>query len=192
MVKDDFVRTPKYVTEALLERESFEGGILEPSCGDGAISNLLLAKGYQVTSFDKENRGYGIQRDLFDISEPYENIITNPPFTQQVAICKHLLSIYTKKMALLWYVKNIGNVLEGKTGKGLKSVYIINQRIDWVETKLGWLFAWYIWEKGYEGDVTIRRIERGLTPLAPDSSKAGDSSLPEIVKVENTLPAESG
>jgi len=34
--------------------------------------------------------------------------------------------------------------------------------------------------------------ERGLTPLAPDSSKAGDSSLPESVKVENVLPAESG
>mgnify|MGYP001167283951 CR=1 FL=1 len=28
--------------------------------------------------------------------------------------------------------------------------------------------------------------------LAPDSLKAGDSSLPESVKVENALPAESG
>ena len=34
--------------------------------------------------------------------------------------------------------------------------------------------------------------DRHLTPLAPDSLKAGDSSLPEIVKVENALPAESG
>ena len=32
----------------------------------------------------------------------------------------------------------------------------------------------------------------GLTPLAPDSLKAGDLSLPESVKVENALPAESG
>lgn len=31
-----------------------------------------------------------------------------------------------------------------------------------------------------------------LTPLAPDSSKAGDSSMPESVKVENALPAVSG
>lgn len=158
MVKDDFVRTPKYITEALLERESFEGGILEPCCGDGAISKLLLGEGYQVTSFDKEDRGFGIQRDLFDITEQYENIITNPPFTQQVAICKHLLSIYTKKMALLWYVKNIGNVIEGKTGKGLKTVWVYPERVEWAETKLGWLFAWYIWENGYEGDVTIRKV----------------------------------
>ena len=28
--------------------------------------------------------------------------------------------------------------------------------------------------------------------FAPDSLKAGDSSLPESVRVENTLPAESG
>jgi len=35
-------------------------------------------------------------------------------------------------------------------------------------------------------------LERGLTPLAPDSSKAGVLSLPESVKVENALPAESG
>lgn len=28
--------------------------------------------------------------------------------------------------------------------------------------------------------------------FAPDSLKAGDSCLPEIVKVENILPAESG
>ncbi len=34
--------------------------------------------------------------------------------------------------------------------------------------------------------------ERGLTPLAPDSLKAGVLSLPESVKVENVLPAVSG
>jgi hypothetical protein len=195
MVKNDFVQTPKYVTEALLANESFEGSILEPCCGAGAISTILQSKGYQVISSDKNDYSYGIQRDLFTYSEPFDNIITNPPFTSalQVAIAKHLLSIYKNKLCLLWYLKNVGNVMEGKvTSKGLKTVYVINQRIDWVETKLGWLFAWYIWEKGYEGDVTIRRIERGLTPLAPDSLKSGDSSLPESVKVENALPAESG
>ncbi len=168
MVKNDFVQTPKYVTEALLERESFEGGILEPCCGAGAISKVLLASGYSVTSLDKNDYGYGSQKDLFEISEPFDNVITNPPFTQQQAVKKHLLSITSKKLALLWYVKNLGNEVETKTSRNLKSVYVFNQRIEWVETKLGWLFAWYVWEKGYEGSVAIHRIERGLTPLAPD------------------------
>ena len=38
----------------------------------------------------------------------------------------------------------------------------------------------------------IREHRRGLTQLAPDSSKAAVLSLPEIVKVENVLPAVSG
>ena len=168
MIKNDFVQTPQYVTEALLERESFEGGILEPCCGAGAISKVLLAGGYSVTSLDKNDYGYGSQKDLFEISEPFENVITNPPFTQQQVVKKHLLSITSKKLALLWYVKNLGNEVEAKSSRNLKIVYVFNQRIEWVETKLGWLFAWYVWEKGYEGDVTIRRIERGLTSRAAD------------------------
>jgi len=192
MAKNDFVQTPKYVTEALLERESFEGSILEPCCGAGAISTVLQASGYQVISSDKFDYGFGVQRDLFSITEPVENIITNGPFTDQQKVKKHLLSITTKKMAFLWYAKNIGNEIETPSGRNLKTVYVFNQRIEWVETKLGWLFAWYVWEKGYEGSVAIHRIERGLTQLAPDSSKAAVFSLPESVKVENALPAVSG
>ena len=176
MVKNDFVQTPKYVTEALLANESFEGSILEPCCGAGAISTVLQAHGYHVISSDKNEYGFGVQRDLFTYTEPFDNIVTNPPFTSalQVSIAKHLLSIYQKKLVLLWFLKNVGNVMEGTvTRKGLKTVWVYPQRIDWVETKLGWLFAWYVWEKGYEGDVTIRRIERGLTPLALDG---GDSA----------------
>jgi len=174
MVKNDFVQTPKYVTEALLERESFEGSILEPCCGAGAISTVLQAKGYQVISSDKNDYGFGVQRDLFTITEPVENVITNPPFTQVAPVCRHLLNVYQKKMALFFYVKNIGTFLESNTSKELKTVYILNHKIDWVETKLGWKFAWYIWEKGYEGDVTIRRIERGLTPREPDKGDSPD------------------
>ena len=172
MVKNDFVQTPQYVTEALLERESFEGSILEPCCGDGAISKVLLAGGYSVTSLDKNDYGYGSQKDLFEISEPFENVITNPPFTQQSKVKKHLLSITQNKLALLWYVKNLGNEVEAKSSRNLKTVYVFNQKIEWVEIKIGWLFAWYVWENGYEGSVSIHRIERGLTPAAPDAAKS--------------------
>ncbi len=159
MVENDFVQTPEYVTKLLLDREVFSGNILEPCCGRGAISNILIGSGYEVVSSDKYDYGYGNQVDVYDITKEYDNVITNPPFTKQVRMCRHLLSIYRKKMALLWYVKNIGNVLEGaKSSVGLKTIYVINKRIDWVETKLGWLFGWYVWEKGYTGEVTIHRI----------------------------------
>ena len=158
MVENDFVQTPKEITEALTLLESFEGKILEPCCGKGAISEVLKSKGYEVISSDKFSYGYGKQEDLFEVTEEFDNIITNPPFTQQQKVKKHLLSIAKKKVALLWYVKNLGNEIETKTSKNLKTVYVFNKRIDWVETKLGWLFAWYVWEKGYTGSVEIKRI----------------------------------
>lgn len=158
LVKNDFVRTPIAVTRALLRHEDFSGTILEPCCGDGAISKVLQEK-YSVISSDINDYGFGKQKDLFEISEVVDNVITNPPFTQQQLVKKHLLSITGDKLALLWYVKNLGNEVETRTSENLKTVYVFNKRIDWVETKLGWLFAWYVWQKGYKGDITIKRIE---------------------------------
>ena len=158
-MEDDFVKTPKEVTEALLRYEKFEGSIYEPCCGDGAISKVLEVKGYKVVSKDKNDYGYGEVQDLFQNIDSYDNIITNPPFTQQQLVKKHLLPLANKKLCLLWYAKNLGNEIETKTSKNLKTVYVFNKRIEWVETKLGWLFGWYVWEKGYEGDVTIKRID---------------------------------
>ncbi len=157
----DFVQTPKEITELLLKYEKFNGDILEPCCGKGAISNVLLEKGYNISSSDIKDYGYGEVKDVFDLRKEYDNIITNPPFSNKFAlpIQKHLLKITKKKLVLLWYAKNIGRILEGKTSIFLKKIYIINKRIEWKETNLGWLFAWYVWEKGYKGDVIIKRIE---------------------------------
>jgi hypothetical protein len=171
MIKNDFVQTPKEIIDALLKLEKFEGSILEPCCGKGAISEVLKSEGYEVISSDKFSYGYGEEKDLFEVEEEFDNIITNPPFTQQQKVKKHLLNLAKKKVCLLWYVKNLGNEIETKTSKNLKCVYVFNKRIDWVETKLGWLFAWYVWEKGYEGDVTIKRIDWGQ-PIAQSQNSA--------------------
>jgi 16S rRNA G1207 methylase RsmC len=156
-IKNDFVRTPTCVTEALLKYEKFDGEILEPCCGDGAISRVI-EKEHKVVSSDKIDYEFGEQKDLFEITNQYDNIITNPPFTQQQLVKKHLLSLAKKKLALLWYVKNLGNEVETKTSKNLKNVYVFNKRIEWVEIKFGWLFAWYVWEKGFTGDPIIKWI----------------------------------
>jgi hypothetical protein len=160
MIKNDFVQTPTEITETLLKYEDFNGSVLEPCCGAGAISTVLMRDNY-VMSSDKHDYGFGNVQDLFTITQPWDNTITNPPFTQQQAVKKHLLSITRKKLALLWYVKNLGNEIETKTSLNLRNVYVFNRRIDWVETKLGWLFAWYVWDKDWTGDITIKRINNG-------------------------------
>lgn len=161
-MKRDFVRTPTEITEALLKYEKFDGDIFEPCCGDGAISEVLKRHRYNVYSSDKFSYGYGEVKDLFSITKKYDNIITNPPFTQQQVVKKHLLSLTKRKLVLLWYVKNLGNEIETKTSRYLKNIYVFNQKIDWKEVKLGWLFAWYVWEMGYRGDITIKRINLQL------------------------------
>lgn len=158
-IKNGFVQTPYYVTESLLENEKFEGIILEPCCGKGAISEVLKSKGYNVESSDLIDYGYGEVKDLFSLNKDYENIITNPPFALKIDMIEHLLKLTKKKLVLLWYAKNIGNLIESKRSKGLKNIYVFKRRIDWAETKIGWLFAWYVWEKGYEGDVTIKFVK---------------------------------
>jgi len=170
-IKNNFVRTPREITEALLKMENFEGKILEPCCGDGAISEVLKENGFEVKSSDLFDYGYGEIKDLFDIELEQENIITNPPFSLKVDMIEKLLSVTKKKLVLLWYVKNIGNLLEGRRHKNLKTIYIFKKRIEWKETKIGWLFAWYVWEKGYEGDVTIKRID-WEQPIAQSQNSA--------------------
>ena len=78
---DDFYSSPLETVTALCGVEKFAGPIWEPACGDGAISKVLVARGYDVVSTDLVSRGYGPGR--VDFLMEYEarapNIITNPP-----------------------------------------------------------------------------------------------------------------
>ena len=132
---------------------------MERCCGKGVISKVLKNKGYNVISSDLIDYGYGKVIDLFSIKEKYDNIITNPPFALKINMIEHLLELTNKKLILLWYAKNIGNLLESKRHKHLKKIYIFNKRIKWEETNIGWLFAWYVWEKGYNGIVEVIRLD---------------------------------
>ena len=50
-IDNDFYPTPEVATLKLLNKESFKGSIWECACGDGAISEILVKKGYNVYSF---------------------------------------------------------------------------------------------------------------------------------------------
>lgn len=159
----DFATTPEWATKLLLENESFDGEILEPCCGTGAISEVLKVAGYTVKSSDIKNYEYGEAKDLFSITEQQENIITNPPFSQTSKVKRHLLSITKKKLALLWFVKNLGNEVETKDSKHLKAVYVLG-KVNFPEIKFGWHFAWYVWDKEYKGDITIKKLQDKSNP----------------------------
>ncbi|MDX9739542.1 MAG: class I SAM-dependent methyltransferase [Candidatus Dojkabacteria bacterium] len=169
-VSKDFYATPEIATEKLLEVEHFEGLILEPACGMGHISKILEKK-YSVKSFDIENRGYGDKQDFLLYNEFADNVVTNPPFSLFQEFAEHSLEITNSKVCLFGKLQ----ALEGQKRSvfletsPLKTVYVFRKRINpmrdgketdekgkrWASTMA---FAWYVWEKGYEGKPTIEWI----------------------------------
>jgi len=82
--KSDFYETPYSLTRLLLKDNSFKYDfndkrltILEPACGNGAISKVLKKK------LDSKIVEYDIQqgRDFLKEKNKYDRIITNPPFS---------------------------------------------------------------------------------------------------------------
>lgn len=165
--RDDFYPTPPRATEAFLEVEKFDGTIWEPACGDGAMSRVLEAAGYQVTSTDLIARGYGTPHVdfLLDYQTECDNIVTNPPFKFAEEFVRHALRRSRKKVAILarlaW--------LEGKARKQLYAttpiarVWVYSERVPMLRNGDAMMaggggmiaFAWFVWEHGYEGKPTL-------------------------------------
>lgn len=81
----DFYATPSDCTNALIDHFGwvFEGRkIWEPACGDGAISEVLIDRGFDVVSSDLHDRGYSAESgiDFLNCRVAGDAIITNPPF----------------------------------------------------------------------------------------------------------------
>lgn len=159
----DFYCTPPVATLGLLSVEKLPGScVWDPSCGDGAISKVLKARGYSVVATDLADRGYG--RGGVDFLKTKvlrgdcSSIVTNPPFTHMVKFVEHATSLKPLKFCF------IGRVLflEGRKKRdlferaGLSRVWIFDRRInitpDRYENKnkdgLGGMiaYAWYIFE----------------------------------------------
>lgn len=65
--REDYYATEPKATEWLCKLERFEGRILEPSCGEGHMSRVLEAAGYEVVSRDLVDRGYGEVADFLSL-----------------------------------------------------------------------------------------------------------------------------
>lgn len=168
----DFYPTPDYATEALLERECFEGGVIwECACGDGAISKILKARGLQVFSTDLIDRGYGEVRNLDFIQElpaiyKAKHIITNPPFKIAKPFIEQALKMTSGKVAMLLRLAFLESADRYELFKNtpLKTVYVFSKRLTMSAkgegAKKGGMipFAWFIWEHGYEGKPYIEWI----------------------------------
>jgi len=81
----DYYATDPQAVEMLLALEHFAPVIWEPACGEGHISKVLAAHGYEVISTDLIYRGYGEPEPMNFLTETFPDfegdIITNPPYS---------------------------------------------------------------------------------------------------------------
>lgn len=175
-VKNDYYATPPESTQALLNVLELNGSILEPACGEGHISEVLKNNypNSEVVSTDLIDRGYG-EGEINFLEHTYDrtftNVITNPPFKYMREFVEKSLEISTDKVIMFGKIQ----FLEGQRRKEflenspLKYVYVFSERqnpmrngspVDengkkWSSTMC---FAWYVWEKGYQGEPIVRWI----------------------------------
>ena len=173
-VENDFYATHPDSVKALLEKESVVFPALEPACGEGHISKEVENWAYpaKITSSDLIDRGYGISGKDFLLEyekNQFATVITNPPFNLFTEFVRRGLEVASKKVIMFGKLQALegqarANYLE-KTP--LKTVYVFKKRQqplrDGKETdengkKLSstMAFAWFVWEKGYEGRPEIK------------------------------------
>lgn len=166
---DDYYATEPKATEWLCKLEQFEGKILEPSCGEGHISEVLKAHGYEVESRDLIDRGYGMVEDFLAIDnlEWDGNIVTNPPYKFAQEFVEKALSIIPTGKKVAMFLKL--TFLEGKGRRHLFKttppvrVWVSSSRLKCAMngdfssvSSSAAAYAWFVWEKGYKGETTVK------------------------------------
>ena len=170
---DYYATSPKAV-ELLLEQEKFYQYIWEPACGEGHMSKVLEAYGYNVLSTDLIDRGYGeggvdfLKLSREDIKKDYpRDIITNPPYKYAKEFVKHALDISMNGTKIAMFLKL--TFLEGQKRRELfrnnppQTVYVASGRLECAlngvfTDKSMVAYAWFVWQKGYKGQTVIKWI----------------------------------
>lgn len=149
--------------------------IWECACGQGDLSKRLEDFGYNVTSTDLIDRGYGKGGvDFFECNEVFDgDILTNPPYKYAKEFSLKGLELVHEGHKVFMFLKL--TFLEGKTRYNElfskyppKKIYVFSQRVlcakngEFERMKAGGgsavAYAWYVWEKGYTGDTVVKWI----------------------------------
>lgn len=167
--KHDYYATEPRAVELLMELETFDKNILEPTCGEGHISKVLEKHGYNVTSSDLIDRDYGVGgvNFLTDITEWKGDIITNPPYKQAMEFTKHAINIIPEGNKVAMFLKI--QFLETRSRREFfekhppKTIWVSSSRLKCAKNgefelcpSSAVCYCWYIWEKGYKGNTIIK------------------------------------
>lgn len=177
--KNDFYATDPVAIDKLLLVETPHKIIWECACGEGHLSEQLKKYGHEVISTDLIDRGYeGLKetRDfLLTTKEQVKDygefdILSNPPYKFSKEFVLKSLELVEPGRKVYMFLKL--TFLEGKGRyKELfskfppKSIYVFSERVlcaknaEFQKMKDGGgsavAYAWFVWEKGYQGKTVI-------------------------------------
>lgn len=167
---EDFYATSSEAVEYLLQFENFHHRIIEPACGMGHISEVLIAAGYHVSSFDLIDRGYGLggfdflTSPLYDSVKGQADIVTNCPYNIAFEFISKALEITYQKVAILLPLEYISRC---NWCRHLQHIYVFARKIDIAKdgdfetyhNKNMKDYAWLVFNLQYVGEPTIRTIK---------------------------------
>jgi hypothetical protein len=165
----DLIRFMERIGEPLPKR------VWEPACGEGHLAKVFVSEGYEVTSSDLIDRGYGTHRQVdFLRDEPLSKncaIITNPPYKYAQEFVERALGIVTPPAPVCMFLKL--TFLEGQKRQKLfvnghlkyVAVYAARQKCaingNFANTgSSAACYAWFIWDKSYSGLPMIDWVDR--------------------------------
>ncbi len=168
----DYYATDPMAAELLLGVEPYLSSIWECACGEGHLAKVFDKYNKLALSSDLINRGYGNTFVDFlktDREDWYGDIVTNPPYKYAKEFIEKALELVEEGRKVCMFLKV--TFLEGKARKEFfkkyppKTVYVSSQRIkcalngDFDNTGSSAIaYAWFVWEKGYQGDTVVKWI----------------------------------
>jgi hypothetical protein len=170
--KHDYYATEPIALELLLKLEKFDNNVWECACGGGHLSEVLHKHGFNVRSTDLIDRNYAAELiDFISIDNVQEwngDIITNPPYKYAQEFIEKSLSLIPKgnKVAMFMGIQFV----EGKKRREflrtfpIKTIWVSSSRLncakngDFVKynNSSARCYAWFIWEKGFNGTTEIK------------------------------------
>lgn len=182
----DYYATDPKAVEMLLELEQFSPVIWEPACGEGHISKVLQAHGYEVISTDLIYRGFGDPEPLDFLKETLDDfegdIITNPPYSMGLEFVQRALESVRHRMAS--YCQESTRYCNYGKGKFGEEITVIKPCF-WDENTLGEkvkMDCWRIAMRDAE-DAYFALLDEGCSP------QEARSVLPNSLKTEVVMTA---
>ena len=176
--ENDYYATDPIAIDKLIDVEQLNCTIWECACGENHLADRLRSRGFQVFASDIVKRKKDINQvqdflKVGGVNSCCRDIVTNPPYKYAKEFVLKALEILAPGYKACMFLKL--TFLEGKTrfkeifkNNPPKVVYVFSERIlcaknaEFEKMKAGGgsavAYAWFVWEKGWNGKTTIEWI----------------------------------